>query len=359
MCCILYVSCLIYIFVSFYLKDDNDCMEFGRPKSTEAMSSKSTKSHSHQFNCVTYIDCKGCTKSFPSNSFLMHFAKAKICQKNYTKEEIDEMKSIAKSNAASKKKQWECNNKTNISKRKSRNYKMKKEESMKKKVAASKLCHKNNIAAYKKVLEAKAHRRNEEMYLFVQKTCSNDIVRIERYLKNKAWVEKNLTSSVPDDTPHKLKSLENKMEEALTFYESLIKEKSLKVKDEKEDWDLVANTFNEVFNVYGTGSDLITNEWKKLKTTLVKDLHEIGLLIKIRIICKGCEKAILKREQLNHLSKFKICFTAYSESELQLRNKWFKWLTDKHLYNQGPRVSKEDIENFSNKKDSGSEQSQE
>ena len=184
-------------------------------------------------------------------------------------------------------------------------------------------------------------------------------MRIERLLKENAWVEKNLTFHVPDDTKDKLKSLENKMEETLTFYENLIKEKSLKVKDEKEDWDLVANTFNEVFNVYGIGSDLITNEWKKLKISLDKDLHEISLLKKIRIICKGCDKAILKKDQLNHLSKFKTCFTAYSESELQLRNNWFKWLTDKHLYNQGSLVSKEDIENFSNKKDSGSEQSQE
>ena len=122
-------------------------------------------------------------------------------------------------------------------------------------------------------------------------------------MKENAWVEKNLTFHVPDDTSDKLKSLENKMEETLTFYENLIKEKSLKVKDEKEDWDLVAN-----FNAYGIGSDLLTKEWKKLKTSLFKDLHEISLLKKIRIICKGCEKAILKKEQLNHLSKFKNCF---------------------------------------------------
>ena len=225
----------------------------------------------------------------------------------------------------------------------------------KKTAAAAKLYHKNDITAYKKVLAAQANRKNEKMFFLLQKKFSNEIVRIEKHLTEKRFLTKN----VDDGTLTKVKNLENSMLETFNCYESLIHEKYLSVKDEKQDWNLVVNTFDQIFNVYSKGTDFITAEWNKLKTSLDKELKEISLMKEIRIICKGCEKSIIKIDQLNHLSKYKKCFLAYSESELKLRNQWFKWLKDKHLYNLGPLVSKEEKEDFSNKEDSESEQSQE
>ena len=335
----------------------------------------------------TSINCKGCKNSFWSNSLLKHLAKARKCQTYYTKKEREEMISISKSNFIAQRKQWESSNKIRISERKSSHYKSNKneilmkrkinyqdkkgeilekrkvlyqenqEEIMKKRkinigkkaAAEAKLYHKNDIAAYKKVLEAQAHRKNEKMFFLLHKTFSKEIVRIENHL----------TKNVDNDTLEKVKILENSMTETSTFYKNLIQEKSLSVKDEQHDWNLVANTFDQIFNVYSKGTDFITSEWNKLKKSLDKDLKEIALLKKIRIICKGCQKAIVKKDQLNHLSKYKKCFSAYSESELELRGQWFKWLKDKHQYNQGPLVSKEDKEDFSNPEDSESEQSQE
>ena len=64
-----------------------------------------------------------------------------------------------------------------------------------------------------------------------------------------------------------------------------------------------------------------------------------------------------RRKVRKSLSKYKKCFLAFSsESELELRGQWYKWLEEKHLSKEEEKVT--DSEQ-SQEKLSDSEQSQE
>ena len=315
-------SCTIYASIQNYLeKQSQIAAEKVEQEKEDALKDKKKEANVDSDNLCSSIDCEGCGKSFPRNTFLKHLTKAKKCKNNYTEKEMEELKLKAKSNNAARKRKWESENKKSISERKSKQYKEQKDQIMlrrkindeKKKLSTAKKIHKNDIESYKKYCSAQSHRNNEKMWFLLEKTSVKRIDRLKNQLSK--MKDDKVKSCTKDSMLLKLNSLESKVEETLKKYESLINETSLKVKDEKNDWNMIASNFSQIFDVFQCGKDFITTEWHKMKTFIDKELEIIENESNLRIKCKGCNRQILSYVLLNHLRKNDTCMKKYPESE--------------------------------------------
>ena len=82
---------------------------------------------------ITLVECKGCQKTFKSNSIQKHlYQTKKNCLKQYSQSEINLLKEQSKKFSAYKEKQWKNENKSHIAETYSRYYQTNKEEILKK-----------------------------------------------------------------------------------------------------------------------------------------------------------------------------------------------------------------------------------
>ena len=126
---------------------------------------------------VSSIVCKGCKKSFKSNSILKHLNQTKKkCLLKYSKSEIANMKNQSRIHSKFKEKQWRIKNKDKI-KETNRNYfhenmdeiyerrEVKKEEKIFeeqcKKIEEQKLSHENNLKQFIQSCYKKARSSNK------------------------------------------------------------------------------------------------------------------------------------------------------------------------------------------------------
>lgn len=264
---------------------------------------------------VTSVNCKGCKKSFKSNSIQKHLNQTKKnCLSHYSQGDLKFLKEQSKKHSTYKEKLWKQQNKSRIAETSSNCYHEKKKEKKLEQqhslIQEQKNFYKNDFNDFINSNHKKAISSNIQSNNYYQSYYSKEFKKIQKYLiseEEKTEMQENV-KRFKKEIQTLYQTINN------LIYNTRTKANALK---EKQDWEDVSKIYLTLIPNFFKNEIPVFSVWKKLHHDLEIELKAIWKFqINLNVECQGCQKSYETNTILKHLVNSKYCYSKYTPDQL-------------------------------------------